>query len=162
METYRVTGLPTTYFIDKNGVLRSIYRGPLTEDRLRESVAERTTEASYAERQLAALQKADKGVRRSASLIPTSTAATLERLWSAMLSQARLPAEPPRCIDGTSYFLFELTEGVRRRGGWGRCPQKDTPPAAGLQILEELCSAGSSARTGQLTAKIAQLQRSLR
>jgi hypothetical protein len=125
-----------------------------------ESVAERTTDSPYAERQLAALQKADKKVRRSASPMSASTVATLERVWSTMLSRARLPTEPPRCLDGTSYFLFQLTKGVRGRGGWGRCPQEDTPPAAGLAVLEELCSAASS-ETEKLTQTIAQLQRSL-
>jgi len=28
-DEYRLLGLPTTYFIDRNGVIRSIYRGPL-------------------------------------------------------------------------------------------------------------------------------------
>jgi len=126
-----------------------------------ESVAERGTASPYAERQLAALQKADKRVQRSTAPISASTAAMLERLWSALLSQARLPAEPPRCMDGVSYILFELTEGIRSRGGWGRCPQEGTAPAAGLEILEELCSAISTPETGALTAKITQLQRSL-
>jgi len=39
VERYQVTGLPTTFFIDRAGVLRSIYRGPLTPDTLRENVA---------------------------------------------------------------------------------------------------------------------------
>ena len=39
VERYQVTGLPTTFFIDRAGVLRSIYRGPLTADTLRENVA---------------------------------------------------------------------------------------------------------------------------
>ena len=38
VERYQVTGLPTTFFIDRAGVLRSIYRGPLTPDTLRENV----------------------------------------------------------------------------------------------------------------------------
>ncbi|MFI5265921.1 MAG: TlpA family protein disulfide reductase [Chloroflexota bacterium] len=39
MERYQVTGLPTSFFIDRSGVLRSLYRGALTEDILRSSVA---------------------------------------------------------------------------------------------------------------------------
>lgn len=127
-----------------------------------ESAAERASDSPYAERQLAALQKADKGIQRSASPISASTEAALEGLWSAMLSQARAPTEPPRCIDGTSYCLFEWSKGVRSRGGWGRCPQKDTPPAAGLALLQDLCSAASNAERGKLAQTIAQLHRSLK
>jgi cytochrome c biogenesis protein CcmG/thiol:disulfide interchange protein DsbE len=39
VERYQVTGLPTTFFIDRSGVLRAIYRGPLTPDSLREQLA---------------------------------------------------------------------------------------------------------------------------
>ncbi len=39
VERYQVVGLPTTYFVDRAGTLRSIYRGPLTPETLRESVA---------------------------------------------------------------------------------------------------------------------------
>jgi thiol-disulfide isomerase/thioredoxin len=39
MERYQVTGLPTSFFIDRSGALRSLYRGALTEDTLRSSVA---------------------------------------------------------------------------------------------------------------------------
>ena len=39
MERYQVTGLPTSFFIDRSGTLRSLYRGALTEDTLRSSVA---------------------------------------------------------------------------------------------------------------------------
>lgn len=39
VERYQVTGLPTTFFIDRSGVLRGIYRGPLTPDSLREQLA---------------------------------------------------------------------------------------------------------------------------
>ncbi|HVA25128.1 MAG TPA: TlpA disulfide reductase family protein [Chloroflexota bacterium] len=39
MERYQVTGLPTSFFIDRSGALRSLYRGALTPDTLRSSVA---------------------------------------------------------------------------------------------------------------------------
>jgi len=39
MERYQVSGLPTTFFIDSSGVLRSVYRRPLTPEMLRASVA---------------------------------------------------------------------------------------------------------------------------
>ena len=39
MERYQVTGLPTSFFIDRTGTLRSLYRGALTADTLRTSVA---------------------------------------------------------------------------------------------------------------------------
>ena len=39
MERYQVIGLPTSFFIDRSGTLRSLYRGALTEDTLRSSVA---------------------------------------------------------------------------------------------------------------------------
>jgi cytochrome c biogenesis protein CcmG, thiol:disulfide interchange protein DsbE len=39
MERYQVTALPTSFFVDRGGVLRSIYRGPLSPDTLRDSVA---------------------------------------------------------------------------------------------------------------------------
>ena len=126
-----------------------------------QSAAERASDSPYAKRQLAALQKADKKVQRSASRISASTAEALERLWSAMLSQARQPTEPARCIDGISYLLFELTQEGRSRGGWGRCPQDGTPPAAGLALLEQLCRAASNSETGKLNDTIAQIQRSL-
>jgi hypothetical protein len=124
-----------------------------------ESVAERVPASPYVERQLGALRKADKRVQRTTSPISASTAATLERLWSATLSQARLPAEPLMCIDGVSYLLFELSEHDRSRGGWSRCPRGGTPPAAGLEVLKALC--GSTPDTTTLAAKIAQLERSL-
>lgn len=39
MERYQVTGLPTSFFIDRSGVLRSFYRGALTDDVLRTDLA---------------------------------------------------------------------------------------------------------------------------
>jgi|SRR5690348_8241518 len=39
MERYQVTGLPTSFFIDRSGTLRSLYRGALTEEILRSSLA---------------------------------------------------------------------------------------------------------------------------
>lgn len=133
-----------------------------------ESVAERASRGLYAQRELEALDKADKRIWRHASPISATTAAALERLWSTMLLQARVPAEPPRCIDGTSYFLFEWTQGVRSRGGWARCPQRDTPVAAGLAILEKLCKAASDPKAGlwrgeaQLAEKIDRVQKQLK
>ena len=32
-DRYRLLGLPTTYFIDADGVIRSVFLGPLLEDR---------------------------------------------------------------------------------------------------------------------------------
>ncbi len=39
LEHYQVLGLPTSFFVDRSGTLRSIYRGALTEDVLRDSLA---------------------------------------------------------------------------------------------------------------------------
>jgi len=133
-----------------------------------ESGAERASGPSYAERELAALQKADKKIWRYASPIAATTAAALDRLWSALLAHARLSGEPPRCIDGTSYFLFQWAGGMRSRGGWGRCPQKDSPPAAALAVLEDLCKAAGNLETGlllnegKLAEEISRIQRSIK
>jgi len=39
VERYQVTGLPTSFFVDRSGVLRSIYRGALTPETLHDGVA---------------------------------------------------------------------------------------------------------------------------
>jgi len=39
-EEYEVIGMPTSFFVDRSGVLRSVYRGALTPDALRDSLAE--------------------------------------------------------------------------------------------------------------------------
>ena len=39
LERYQVVALPTTFFVDRAGVLRSIYRGPLAANILRDSIA---------------------------------------------------------------------------------------------------------------------------
>lgn len=39
VERYQVSGLPTSFFVDRGGVLRSVYRGALTPETLRDNVA---------------------------------------------------------------------------------------------------------------------------
>jgi peroxiredoxin len=39
LERYQVTGLPTSFFVDSAGTLRSLYRGALTDEVLRSSLA---------------------------------------------------------------------------------------------------------------------------
>lgn len=39
VEQYQVLGLPTSFFVDRGGVLRSVYRGALSAETLRDSVA---------------------------------------------------------------------------------------------------------------------------
>ena len=39
VERYQVSGLPTSFFVDRSGVLRYVYRGALTPETLRDSVA---------------------------------------------------------------------------------------------------------------------------
>jgi hypothetical protein len=130
--------------------------------------AEQGSAESYARKELMALQQADKKISRFAAPIATTTATALERLWSAMLSQGKPPAEPPRCLDGTNYLLSEWTGGVRGRGGWGRCPQKGTPPAAALSVLEELCTGAFASEIGvwpdeeRVARDIAQVQGNLK
>jgi hypothetical protein len=133
-----------------------------------EGGAEHVSGVSYAQRQKAALEKANRKIWRYASPISATTAAALEDLWSTMLLQARVPAEQPRCIDGTSYFLFQWAGSVRGRGGWARCPQKSTPVAAALEILEGLCAAAINSKAGsspgerQLVEEIGRIQGSLK
>ncbi|HLY65597.1 MAG TPA: TlpA disulfide reductase family protein [Chloroflexota bacterium] len=39
MEEYQVTGLPTSFFVDRSGTLRFVYRGALTDETLRQGLA---------------------------------------------------------------------------------------------------------------------------
>jgi hypothetical protein len=132
-----------------------------------ESGAERSSGSSHAERELSALRKADLRSSRAAASIAPATAAALERLWSDLLSRAEVPAEKPRCLDGTSFMLFEWARGVRGRGGWARCPQEGSAPAAALALLEELCSAARNPDAVQgridsrLLERIAQVRKGL-
>jgi len=100
------------------------------------------------EKAQAILKGLDKEIRRSEVPIPADTSAALERLWSTMLFQARLPPELPQCFDGTGYFLSELSGGERARGAWGHCPQMGTTPAAALEILNKLRSAVVDSESG--------------
>jgi hypothetical protein len=100
--------------------------------------------------------------------ISAATAATLEQLWSTMLMQAQQPAESVRCIDATSYYVFEWSGGVRSAGGCCRCPQEGTPPGAALVVLGELRKATEESKTGlwrqetRLAKEVAGILRSLK
>jgi cytochrome c biogenesis protein CcmG/thiol:disulfide interchange protein DsbE len=39
VERYQVSGLPTSFFVDRSGTLRSVYRGALTAEMLRDGLA---------------------------------------------------------------------------------------------------------------------------
>jgi hypothetical protein len=68
--------------------------------------------------------------------ITRTTAVLLEQVWDAMLAQAREPGDPPRCIDGTSYYIF--MDRADEKAGCGRCPRRETPAGSLLEILEDL------------------------
>jgi hypothetical protein len=91
-----------------------------------------------------ALKRVPRDTWTISAPLSRTTARLLDLTWSAMLSRAQEPADPPRCIDGTSYFAFQRDFRTGSRGGWGRCPQTGTPSAALLLILEDLRKAAGS------------------
>jgi len=94
-----------------------------------------------------ALRRVSRETWRYSAPLSAATAAALERLWAVMLARAEPPPDPVRCLDGTSYYLFQWHRESGMRGGWVRCPQKDSPPAAVLDVLESLRKCASSSGT---------------
>lgn len=53
--------------------------------------------------EVAALARIPKPTLRFSAPLSATSATALDRLWEAMLARVEQPAEPVRCIDGTSY-----------------------------------------------------------
>lgn len=88
--------------------------------------------------EVAALRGLSRDTWRHSASLSRTTAVLLGNTWSAMLAYAKPPPEPRRCIDGTSYFIFQREPSMGGRGGMGRCGPSDGPTAALLEILEDL------------------------
>lgn len=91
-----------------------------------------------------ALEKLSRETRTSSAPLSQATAEVLAHLCATMLARAQQPPEPPRCIDGTSYYVFQRDSLGVARGGSGSCPQPGTPTASLLAILEDLREAAES------------------
>jgi hypothetical protein len=107
--------------------------------------AERSAGSEQDQAALRALSGVSKETTRFRAPLTATTASLLERTWAALLERARVPVDPPRCIDGTSYYLFQWRPDQGGRGGTGRCPSKGSPTLVMLGLLSDLRrTAGSS------------------
>ena len=128
-----------------------------------EKATERRNPSSPPVDAVAALARLPKTTQRFSAPLSATTAAALERLWGTMLARGEEPAEPVRCIDGTSYFIFQWRDAAGPRGGWGQCPQQGTPEHGLLDILEDLQKCARSSGTAlmqqdmQLVVKVNRL-----
>ena len=78
-------------------------------------------------------------VSRHATPLSRATAGAVETAWTTMLEAARIPAEPRRILDGTSYlFFFRTNNGEGPRVGLTRSPEAGTPAAAIAALAEAL------------------------
>jgi hypothetical protein len=105
--------------------------------------------------ELRALRKLPKGIWRFSAPISATSAAAVDELWAAMLARVEEAPEPIRCLDGTSYYLFQARSSGGTSGGWGRCSQKGTPAAAVLDLLLQLRKAAGSSGTALMRQDMA-------
>ena len=120
-----------------------------------ETAAERPDGSIRPGDEVRALRKASRKTWRFSAPLSAATAVTLERLWAVMLARVEQPPEPVRCIDGTSYYLFQWQRQAGSRGGWGHCPQAGTPAAAVLDVLEGLRKCAGSSGTALMRQDMA-------
>jgi hypothetical protein len=111
-----------------------------------EEAAERPDKSMQPGDEARALRTLSRKIWRLSAPLSATTATALERLWAAMLGRAE-QRPSPRCLDGTSYYLFQWDRQTGSRGGWGRCPQEGSPAGAVLEILKSLRKCAGSSGT---------------
>lgn len=112
--------------------------------------------------EVSALKRVSRETWRASAPLSRTTARLLEQTWAAMLFRAQQPPEPAGCLDGTSYYVFQLNPNGGSRGGWGRCPQSDTPTAALLVIVKDLREAAGSSGQALMRLDMAIAQKATR
>jgi hypothetical protein len=98
--------------------------------------------------------KLPKATWQFSAPVSEATVRTLERVWAAVIAGAREPREPSRCIDGTSYYVFQRRQSRDNMGALSRCARSGTPAALLLQLVEGLRRHAGSSGTALVKSDI--------